>query len=318
MIKKLDPSRLSNYMFVTVLIMIVSAWIGALIGAALISTTLIMASFALGPLAILTAVPLALSQAVFAYGGTFVVPLWALFGGSVFSANAAANAAKADSSKSGVTLFAETHQIHTRVNQLASELDLPEIRWVGWFEEDAINAFAMGVKQDEALIAFSRGAIETLTFEELDAVIAHELAHVANNDMARMTYGHGVQDALTWFLMFRGLKKYARWVFTPISELELMRFSRKREFYADAIGAVLISPEAMAGALEKIEKQKSSPPKELKHLSQFMFQSNAHSFFDTHPKTSERISAIQSREYIKHLPMTEFEAAKLGSQSQLV
>ena len=73
-----------------------------------------------------------------------------------------------------------------------------------------------------------KAAIEKLTMAELDAVMAHELAHVANNDMARMTYIRGVQNALTWFLIFRGMKNIALWLFTPTSQLELMRFSRQR------------------------------------------------------------------------------------------
>lgn len=304
MTKTLDPTRLSNYMIVTILIMVISAWVGAIIGAAFITTPLIMASFLLGPLALLTAVPLAIAQAVFAYGGTFVIPIWALLGGTIFSSQAASNAAVVGN-KTGVTLFAETHPIHQEINTLAQQLNLPKIKWVGWFEDDSINAFAMGLKQEEALIAFSRGAIDNLSRDELDAVMAHELAHVANNDMSRMTYGHGVQNALTWFLMFKGLKKFARWVFTPIAELELMRFSRKREFYADAIGAMLTSPNAMIAALDKIENQPSALPSKLKHLSQFMFKSNMQSFFDTHPKTSDRIAALESGKYISRLPKIE-------------
>lgn len=281
--------------------MIVSAWIGALIGAFLTTTPLIMASFVLGPLALLTALPLALAQAAFAYGGTIIIPIWAFIGGGWFSSGAASNAASTNN-KLGLQLFSETHGIHLKVNELGKELNLPPIKWVGWFDDDSINAFAMGLKQDDAVIAFSRGAIQTLEPNELEAVMAHELAHVANNDMSRMTYGHGVQNSLTWFLMFRGLKTFARWVFTPIAELELMRLSRTREFYADAIGAVLISPEAMIGALEKIERDDRPAPKTLKHLSQFMLQSNAHSFLDTHPSTSKRITAISSGEYVEKLP----------------
>lgn len=308
MTRKLDANRLSNYMIMTILIMVVSAWVGAMIGAILTTTPMIMASMLLGPLGVLAALPLALAQAALAYGGTVIVPIWALVGGGFFSSVAARNAATSGSIPS-FQLFAESHPIYQKVNQLAQELNLPPIKWVGWFEDDSINAFAMGHKQSEAVIGFSRGAVTQLDSSELDAVMAHELAHVANHDMSRMTYGHGVQNALTWFLIWRGLKRLARWIFTPIAELELMRFSRKREFYADAIGAALTSPSVMIGALKKIENDRTLQPRQLKHLSQFMFRSNAHTAFDTHPKIEDRISAIQSGKYVDKLPFLATDKA---------
>ncbi|MBO6697855.1 MAG: M48 family metalloprotease [Rhizobiales bacterium] len=202
-----------------------------------------------------------------------------------------------------MTLFADTHPIHQHLNHFARQLDLPRIKWVGWFPDDSINAFAMGLKQDEALVAFSSGAINKLTKDEMQAVMAHELAHIANHDMARMTYAVAVQDALTWFLRWRGLKQFARWVFTPLSELELMRMSRRREYWADAIGARLVSPEAMAGALRKTSALKTNS-KAAADFRHFMLNADASSFFASHPTTKQRIEAIERRMFINRLPET--------------
>lgn len=276
----------------TMFVMIASAWLGAIIGAAVVSTPLITAAFLAGPIGWLFAVPMAMAQAALAYMGTFIVPLWAFLGGTFFAVRAASNAVHTDDIH-GLTLFSDTHPIHEQTAKFAAKLNLPPIKWVGWFEDDSINAFAMGLKQEDALIAFSRGAVERLTEEELDAVLAHELAHVANNDMSRMTYAYGVRDALTWFLYFKNLKKIARWFFTPLSEMELLRFSRCREFAADKTAANLTSNQAMIQALRAIQHDtKPSNSKLLAEISHFALSNPFKGLFSTHPPIEKRIKAL--------------------------
>lgn len=298
----LNPKQLPNYLPITVLLMAVLATLGALWGAALSTAGLMSSAMVLGPLAIITTVPLAL--AISSVGNLFALvgtPVWAVLGGLLFSAKETAAAATRKTHPLGVTLFADTHPIHRHVNHFGGQLDLPRIKWVGWFEDDRINAFAMGLQQNQALIAFSSGAVRSLSKEELQAVMVHELAHVANHDMARMTYGISVQNALTWFLGFRGLKMFARWIFTPLSELELLRMSRSREYWADAIGAYLVGPTAMAGALHKIQNQ-PTPGKDHAGFNHFMFQANANGLLGTHPPLSKRIAAVEQATFIKRLP----------------
>ncbi|MFN3225429.1 MAG: M48 family metalloprotease [Hyphomicrobiales bacterium] len=298
----LNPKRLPNYLPLTVLLLMVLATLGALWGAAVVTGSLVSSAFLLGPLALVTTVPVAM--AVASLGNLialFVTPVWAVVGGWLFGAKKTNAAATNGNHPLGVTLFSDTHPIHQHLNHFGQQLGLPRIKWVGWFEDERINAFAMGMKQDEALIAFSSGAVRTLSKEELQAVMVHELAHVANHDMARMTYGISVQEALTWFLGLRGLKLFARCVFTPLSELELLRMSRSREYWADAIGAYLVGPDAMAGALRKIENQPSRG-KQYKGFSHFMFQANADGLLSTHPPLAKRIAAIEQSTYVKRLP----------------
>lgn len=301
---KLDVQQLKNPMVWTVCVLIVSSMLAAFIGQALLLSAAVSSAFAFGILGLAMFFVVFTLQAITGIVVVLIVPVWAIVVGWLVATGSASRAAHA-STKAGVTLFAETHPIHVRVNELAQQLELPPIKWVGWFAGSEINAFAMGVHQEEAMIAFSQGAIEKLTKEELDAVMAHELAHVVNEDMARMTYAYGVQNALTWFLFLNAFKQLARWLFTPLSELEIMRFSRQREYWADAIGAALTSPVAMASALVKIKKDKGQPTGEQSHISHFMFQAQAHAFFATHPTIEERVHALADKSYIEQLPFKE-------------
>ncbi|MCW2307383.1 M48 family metalloprotease [Rhodobium gokarnense] len=305
----LDPARLRNPVWPTVTIMVIGAIIGVFIGTAFALTTGMFAAGFAGPLAFLMFGPLVLAEAGAGLALALVAaPTWAGFGGWHFGAKAATPGVAATTL--GVTLFSEGHPIHQYINKKAEELSLPPIKWVGWFDDEAINAFAMGTTQENALLAFSRGAIQKLTMPQLDAVMAHELAHVANNDMARMTYAYGAQNALTWFLYFRGLKNIARWLFTPTSQIEIMRFSRQREFWADAVAAVLTNPEQIIGALDAIQNDVAKPPKQQRAFASFMLRANLNNLFASHPPISDRIQAIEDGRYIKRLPYLNADAAQ--------
>ncbi len=203
----------------------------------------------------------------------------------------------------GVTLLPEGHGIVKKVNQMGKTMNLPPVAYVGHFESHQINAFACGQHRNDAMIAFSRGCIEKLNGDEFEAILGHELAHIANNDMSRMTFARGVQNSLTFFLLFDGIKTFARWLFTFISEISILHLSRKREFYADAIGAVLTSPDAMISALERIQRDKGKPRHKQHLYANMMFSANANGLFRTHPPLQARIAALESRNYIHKLPL---------------
>ena len=311
--RKIDPIRLRNSLLPTVLIMVGGAALGVFIGSVFLLLAGTVVLMTLGPLGFFLYGPLLIAQTAFASLMTLVlVPLWAWLGGWLFAWFSVGKGTSGIANRMGLTLLEEGHPIHVRINELAADLHLPPLRWVGWYEGAEINAFAMGTKRDNALIALSQGAIEKLTKEQLDAVMAHELAHVANNDMARMTYARGVQNALTFFLIFRGLKQIARWMFTPTSQLELMRFSRAREYWADAIAAVLTSPAAMAGALHATDLDKSAPLAQQKPFANLMFSAPAHSWYATHPPLAARIEAVLQGTYINQLPYLDETTAPVS------
>jgi len=225
--------------------------------------------------------------------GVWVMPLWAIGGGRLFARRASGIDSKA-MREMQVTLFSEGHPIAKVTQHMAARMELPPIAYIGWFPNEEINAFAMGDSRKNALIAVSKGAVERLTKEELVAVIAHELGHVSSNDMAKMTAARGVQEALTFFLLFRGLKTFARWIFTPLSELELLRMSRGREFVADRIAAIVFRPESMIAALERLRHEQIRP--QTRGYAQLLMWSGfkAGGFLDTHPRLEDRIARLEA------------------------
>jgi heat shock protein HtpX len=258
-------------------------------------------TFAINAAAIATGGPFALMlmlpPLIATYGlagllGVVVLPLWSLTGATLFAGRASGQTGSA-AKQMGVTFFSATHPISKVTQLLAALMGLPPIAYVGWFPNEDINAFAMGNSQKNALVAVSKGAVERLTKHQLVAVIAHELGHVASNDMARMTHAIGTQQALTFFLIFRGLKTFARWVFTPLSELELLRMSRAREFTADRIAAVMIGAEHMASALERLKEETAQVPRS--DLAKVMMWSGMKrsSWLSTHPSVDDRVAALR-------------------------
>jgi heat shock protein HtpX len=245
-----------------------------------------------GPLAMMVLLPpLVATYGLTAALGVVVLPLWSMTGASFFASRASGQTGSA-AKQMGVTFFSETHPISKVTQALAARMGLPPIAYIGWFPNEDINAFAMGNSQKNALVAVSKGAVERLTKHQLIAVIAHELGHVSSNDMARMTHAIGTQQALTFFLIFRGLKSFARWVFTPLSELEILRMSRAREFTADRIAAVMIGAEHMASALERLKEDTAQVPRS--DMAKVMMWSGfkGGNLLSTHPSLDDRIAAL--------------------------
>lgn len=289
-----DRPRLPSYPVVpTILVMICLALVGFFAWGTVTFAGNVGLLYASSPFALFMHGPaLLVGYGIAAVVGVVAVPFWALGGGQLFAMGASGSAGGA-ARQMGVTMFSEAHPISRATQQLAERMGLPRIAYIGWFPNEEINAFAMGNTRRNALVAFSKGAIERLTKDELRAVIAHELGHVASNDMARMTHARSVQEALTFFLLFRGLKKFVRWIFTPLSELELLRMSRAREFTADRIAAIMLGPEPMIAALEKLRGEAS--PKRIKgHANVLMWSGFSRgSLFSTHPSLAARIARLQ-------------------------
>ena len=282
-----EPSSLTP----TLIKIILSSIIGGVIAVGIGLITLMSFAIFSGPIGWLLLLPTLVA-------GTVTALIWVIIGAPIIAVVGGYLSASQSIGRSinelNVTLFSSDPPINLKVQELAKRLRLPRIAQVGYYPGDNINAFAKGIKQEDALIAFTEGAITKLSKEELDAIIAHELAHVANKDMARMTYLRGSQNALTFFLLFRGLKRFARWVFSPISELEILSLSRKREYAADKIAAKLTSPEAIASALEAIKNDQASKVKYTPEDNLKLSGARTSGFWRTHPPLNERIKAVQN------------------------
>lgn len=188
---------------------------------------------------------------------------------------------------------------------------------VAVMRDPAMNAFATGRNPEHAVIAVTTGLLERLDRTELEGVIAHELSHIRNYDILVMTVvvvliGTIVllADLLRWGGISGGNRKggggiglviaLVLLILSPlIGQLIKLAVSRKREFLADASGALLTRyPEGLASALEKISGD-THQMKRANHATAHMFISNPFkkqkvaSFFATHPPAVERIKRLR-------------------------
>ncbi len=197
---------------------------------------------------------------------------------------------------------------------MAAQIGMPE---VAIYEAADVNAFATGWNKNNALVAVSRGLLDNMSKDEVEAVLAHEISHVANGDMITLTLIQGVVN--TFVFMFaklfgifvdRVLLKHdgrdgpgigsfvaemvAQLVLGVLASIIVMWFSRHREFRADAGGASLAGREKMIAALErlKMNHEQASLPKEI--AASGISGGSAMKLFMTHPPLEERIAALRA------------------------
>ena len=194
-----------------------------------------------------------------------------------------------------------------------SNIGMPE---VGIFRQDAPNAFATGWNKNAALVAVSTGLCERMTRDEIEAVLAHEVSHVANGDMVTMTLIQGVVNTFVIFLsriighvVDRVVFKVERghgpafFIVSIISQVVLgilasmivMWFSRWREFRADAGGASLAGRQSMIAALRRLQNsQQAKMPDELAAFG--INTGRVQALFSSHPPLEDRITALERRQ----------------------
>jgi heat shock protein HtpX len=236
--------------------------------------------------------PLGLSG--FAAAGVIGVPLWATVFGFFGMGRARASTLKAlgfEPLGPEVFLVQSCERFARALNIQPPQLGTME----------GFNAFAMGTDRNDATITLGRPLLAALTPEEAEAVLAHEIAHVVSGDMKRMMLMRTFQNATVWFMMAQGLKQCVRWVICWAAELYILAFSRKREYWADTIGAALTSKEAMTGVLRKLDQGPPLTDAENMH-ARFMVRGRISGLFSTHPSGEERIAAIEAETYLRQLP----------------
>ena len=191
-------------------------------------------------------------------------------------------------------------------------IGMPE---VAVYDSPEINAFATGWNRNNALVAVSTGLLQNMTQEEAEAVLGHEISHVANGDMVTLTLIQGVLNTFVIFLsrvvgflvdrvLLRNERGYGigYWLTTIVAELVLgilaaiivAWFSRQREFRADAGGASLAGREKMIAALErlKLNQEQSQLPAQ---ISAFGISGGGGflRLMMSHPPLDERIIALR-------------------------
>ncbi len=219
--------------------------------------------------------------------------------------------AKVIDGSEGTTQFWLVNTVKTLAQR--ANIGMPE---VAIFEGEA-NAFATGAFKNSSLVAVSTGLIESMSREEVEAVIGHEIAHIANGDMVTLTLIQGVVNTFVVFLarvvgyfVDKVVLKNDRGVgmgyyvtvivceiaFGILASMIVAWFSRKREFRADAGSASLLgTPAPMMAALARLgglepgELPKSFKASGINDKPGFM------ALFSTHPPIQDRIAALQNR-----------------------
>jgi heat shock protein HtpX len=196
----------------------------------------------------------------------------------------------------------------------AAGIGMPE---VGVFDTPDMNAFATGPRKNNALVAVSSGLLRGMSRREAEAVLGHEISHVANGDMVTLTLIQGVVNTFVIFLsrvigyvvdrvVFKTERGHgpaflvsvivAQLVLGILASMIVMWFSRQREFRADAGGAKLEGREPMIAALERLRQQHPQPlPDQMAAfgISGTLGQ-GLKRLFMTHPPLEERIAALRA------------------------
>jgi heat shock protein HtpX len=196
----------------------------------------------------------------------------------------------------------------------AAGIGMPE---VAIFDAPEPNAFATGARRDAALVAVSTGLLRSMKREEAEAVLAHEVSHVANGDMITMALIQGVVNTFVIFLsrvighvvdrvVFKTERDHgpAFWITTIVAEIAIgilasivvFWFSRQREFRADAGGAKLAGTQNMIAALARLKAAPADAhlPDQMAAFGIFgSSKGGLMSLFMTHPSLDDRIEALK-------------------------
>ena len=190
-------------------------------------------------------------------------------------------------------------------------IGMPE---VGVFNNPAPNAFATGWNKNSALVAVSTGLLQHMNQGEVEAVLAHEVSHVANGDMVTLTLIQGVVNTFVIFLsrvvgflvdrivfkVERGhgpafwiVSFIAQMIFSVLAMVIVMWFSRWREFRADEGGAALAGRQNMIDALEKLKSASGAEPLPDEMRAMAINAGKVQALFASHPPLDDRINALR-------------------------
>lgn len=197
-----------------------------------------------------------------------------------------------------------------------ADIGMPE---VGVFQSDDSNAFATGWNKNNALVGISTGMLQRFSKDEIEAVLGHEIGHVANGDMVTLTLIQGVVNTFVMFfariightvdrVIFKtqqghGLGYYITTIIAEIllavlASMVVAAFSRWREYRADEAGAQLADRQSMIGALKRLQAEKEMPSSMTGELVAFGIRNKPgmgiKALFSSHPPLEDRIARLQN------------------------
>lgn len=218
----------------------------------------------------------------------------------------------------------ENYEILQTVYQLATKAGLPKMPEVGIFYSNEPNAFATGPSRSNSLVAISSGLLQRMRRNEVEAVIGHEITHIANGDMVTMTLLQGIVNAFVMFfarILAFALSSFTRgrdessevgtsgfyWILVFVFEMVFMllgsiviaSYSRRREYRADLGGSKLSSPSNMINALIALKRNSEikDPEADQPAFQALKISNNAGLayLFASHPPLDERITFIKRK-----------------------
>lgn len=212
--------------------------------------------------------------------------------------------------------------LHETVGRLARQAGLP-MPEVGYYESPEVNAFATGPSRSRSLVAVSTGLLRGMRREEVEGVLGHELAHVANGDMVTMTLLQGVLNAFVMFfarivasvvssaisrrddderpgfldhMIYMAVVMVMEIALGILASLITAWFSRRREFRADAGSARLAGRDRMLAALRRLQSQRELVAPGNQALAAFKISGRPGflALLSTHPPLEQRIRALET------------------------
>lgn len=212
----------------------------------------------------------------------------------------------------------ELRRLVERVHRFARQAGIEGLPEVGIYNSPEINAFATGPTRNRSLVAVSSGLLSAMNDQEIDGVLAHEVAHIANGDMVTMTLVQGVVNVFVMFLariiaffasQFVDEEKRGLVHFVVVIALDILLgilgmivvayVSRRREYRADSGGATLAGSGAMIAALERLSANRHIPIQAdepaLASLKIFGKSGGFFKLFATHPALDDRIRRLKAR-----------------------
>lgn len=205
------------------------------------------------------------------------------------------------------------------VHAYARAAGLPKMPEVGYYNSPEVNAFATGPSKSDSLVAVSAGLLQRMDKDEVEGVLAHEVAHIANGDMVTMTLIQGVINAVVLLLarlianvavsaiskdderpspfLYMGIVFALEMLFSILGMIVVNYFSRAREYRADAGGARYAGRDKMVNALRKLQSTTQLIEPEQEALATLKISGRRKSalnmLFATHPPLEERIRALE-------------------------
>lgn len=253
------------------------------------------------------------------YGGIILISLVFGMGGSFISLMISKTMAK---SMMGVQIVNENSQygeVVKMVHHFAKQAGLSKMPEVGIYNSPEVNAFATGPSKSNSLVAVSTGLLQRMDRDEVEGVLAHEVAHIQNGDMVTMTLIQGVVNAFVIFFsrilanaiasgddenegaspfMYFALVIALEIAFGILGSIVVAFFSRTREYRADRGGAELAGRDKMIRALQRLQAQFESGPIDkrgdaLQTLKISNRGTGLMALLSTHPSLDKRIKALQ-------------------------